>query len=86
MRTFVTCTIMTLRPILGIAFIMLVCTTVLNLSLTTKDVVRSLAVGVAVFVVIELLGFLMTCWYSLRHGFVPEGATKEPIDEFDVFR
>lgn len=86
MRAIVALFVMIVRPILGIALLMLSCFAILNRTLTVKDVLWSLTVGAGVFVVIEGLGVLMTGWYSLRHGPIPEGASREPIDEFDVFR
>lgn len=86
MRTLILCVVMALRPIIGIALVMLLGYTFLNMTLpTSRDVVWSLMVGVVAFVIIEGFGFLMTWWYSLRHGYIPEGATRDPIDEFDVF-
>lgn len=86
MRAIVACVVMMMRPILGIALLMLSCFAILNRTLTTKDVLWSLTVGAGVFVVIEGFGVLMMWWYSLRHGPISEGASREPIDEFDVFR
>lgn len=86
MRTIVACIVMTLRPILGIALLVLSCYAILNRTLTARDVIWSLTVGLVVFVVIEGLGVLMTWWCSLRDVVALESASTEPIDEFDVFR
>lgn len=86
MRAIVACIVMALRPIVVAALIALSCFAFLNRSLSVRDVIWSLTVGVVTFIVIEGIGgVLMTLMYSRRHGDIPEGASIEPIDEFDIF-